>query len=324
MFTNMNVSEFIDYIITFDNIDDILNTCKSQSEKGFIYERLWDMCIKFGFCDEFPKLDFTHMIGNVNNGNIKPLKTFTKYLADKVCSGNSSGCSDITLLDKSCDTFIFISSKYPKTKDDITKQKSVDYYDIQKLISMIDDNKHIYINWKIYLLVPNRKTILEKVRNANKSSNYITKYMFEQQILDKGDLNKCFLRFRADICKHKKENYDMIYLSPKCNLCLRFHQELITQKTSNLIEEGNKSFLWGCKCRSGKTYMFGGVIIKQFNLKKKLNVLIITPAPTETAPQFTNDLFNKFKDFDKFKIHHIEGSKSIESIKTNDNNIFIM
>jgi hypothetical protein len=70
--------------------------------------------------------------------------------------------------------------------------------------------------------------------------------------------------------------------------------------------------------------MFGGVIMKQLKVKNKLNVLIITPAPTETAPQFTNDLFNKFKDFDKFKIHHIEGSKSLTSIETSDNNIFVM
>ena len=34
--------------------------------------------------------------------------------------------------------------------------------------------------------------------------------------------------------------------------------------------------LWGCKCRSGKTYMFGGLIINQFEIKQKLNVLIIT------------------------------------------------
>ena len=70
--------------------------------------------------------------------------------------------------------------------------------------------------------------------------------------------------------------------------------------------------------------MIGGIIIKQIKIMKKLNVLIITPAPTETLPQFTNDLFNKFKDFDKFKIHHIKGSKSLNSIKTSDNNIFVM
>ena len=325
---NMNVEEFITYITTFKSVDNILDTCKNQSEKGFIYERLWDVCIKFGFCNHFQKSDFTHMIGNMNNGNLKPLTTFTHYLTEKVVSGNSSGCSDISLFNNADDSFTFITSKYPKSKDEITKQKSVAYYEVQNIISVVDDNKHIYPNFNIWLLVPDKKSVLEKVKNANKSSNYITKYMNEENILDKNDLNKCFLHFKADMLKHlnanTKINYDEIYLSPKCNLYLRFHQELITQKTSNLIEEGYKSFLWGCKCRSGKTYMFGGLIIKQFEIKQKLNVLIITPAPTETAQQFTDDLFNKFKDFEAFKIHHIDGSKNIESLVLDESNIFVM
>ena len=32
------------------------------------------------------------------------------------------------------------------------------------------------------------------------------------------------------------------------------------------------------------------------------NALIITPAPTETTPQFTDDLFNKYKEFNSCKI----------------------
>jgi hypothetical protein len=321
----MNIQEFIKHIVTFDNVTNILDTCKNQSEKGFIYERLWDICIKFGFCEYFPKSDFTHLLGNMNKGNLKPLTTFSNYLTEKVVAGNSSGCSDISLFDNKSDTFIFISSKYPKTKNDITKQKSVSYYDIQNIISAIDDNKHIYTKFKIFLLVPDKKMVLEKVKNANVSSKYITKYMTEDNILDKNDLNKYFLRFKADIMKiDGKINYDEIYLSTKLRLSLRFHQELITQKTSYLIEEGNKSFLWGCKCRSGKTYMFGGLIVKQFEVKRKLNVLIITPAPTETTPQFTDELFNKFKDFESFKIHSIDESKNIESLVLEESNIFIM
>ena len=330
MVKNMIVEEFITHITTFESVDSILDTCTNQSEKGFIYERLWDVCIKFGFCNNFTKSDFTHMIGNMNNGNLKPLTTFKHYLNEKVISGNSSGCSDISLFNNANDTFTFISSKYPKSKDDITKQKSVDYYDIQNIISVIDDNKHIYSNFEIYLLVPNKQSVLEKVKNANKSSNHITKYITDEHIFDKNDLNKFFLRFKADILKHMKAtkdgkiNYDEIYLSPKSNLCLRFHQELITQKTSNLIEEGQNTFLWGCKCRSGKTYMVGGLIIKQLEIKQKLNALIITPAPTETAPQFTDDLFSKFKEFEAFKIHHIEGSNAIDNIVLGESNIFVM
>ena len=75
-FIEMNIDNFIKSIITFNNIDDILDTCKNQSEKGIIYERLWDICIKFGFCDKFPRSEYIHMIGNVNTNSIKQLKTF--------------------------------------------------------------------------------------------------------------------------------------------------------------------------------------------------------------------------------------------------------
>ena len=70
--------------------------------------------------------------------------------------------------------------------------------------------------------------------------------------------------------------------------------------------------------------MLGGLIVKQYEIRKKLNVLIITPAPTETAPQFTDDLFNKFKEFEAFAIHHIDGSKNIESVVLGESNIFVI
>ena len=123
-FGNISIKSFIDYIITFDNVDDILNNCSSYSEKGFIFERLFDIVIKFGFCNIFSNLHFNHLIGNSNIANFKILKSFKKYLEKKVLSGNSSGCSDITLQNKNDDTYIFISSKYPKLDEDIKKQKN--------------------------------------------------------------------------------------------------------------------------------------------------------------------------------------------------------
>lgn len=107
-------------------------------------------------------------------------------------------------------------------------------------------------------------------------------------------------------------------------LNMRFHQELITRKTSILIEESNKQFLWGVKCRGGKTYMVGGLIIKQKELKEKYNAMIITPAPTETSPQFTEDLFQKFDDFNCFTIINLDSSKKIGTMKLTKNNIFIV
>jgi hypothetical protein len=317
-FTNMNIKNFIDYIITFNNIDNILENCKTQSEKGFIFERLFDIVIKFGFCNIFTNNNFYHLIGNVNNAKLKKLENFNLYLNEKVISSKSSGYADITLQNKNNETYIFISSKYIKSTEDI------DYYDIQNIIAMTDDNKHIYKSYKIYLVVPDKTKVLNKVKTANKSSNCLTKYMTEDNILDKDDLNKYFLAFKQDIIRNKNEDWNELYLLSKEKLNLRFHQELITKKTSVLIEEGNKTFLWGCKCRSGKSYIIAGIINKQFDIKKKLNILIITPAPTETIPQFTDDLFYKFKDFNKFKIHNIDNSKMIDNIEMTENNIFIM
>jgi hypothetical protein len=320
----MNIKQFIDYIIAFDNIDEILETCKNQSTKGFIFERLFDIIIKFGFCDKFINSDYNHLIGNFNCGKLKILENLDEYLNESLISSNSSGCSDIILQNKNDETFVFISSKFPKNSEDVKKQKSVTYYGIGNIIAVINHNKYIYKKYEIFLVVPNKTKILNKVKTSNPSSKYITKHMIEDNILDINDLNKFFLIFKKDILKNYTENWQSIYLKNKDILNLRFHQELITQKTSDLIKKGNKSFLWGCKCRSGKTFMFGGIIIKQFEENKKLNVLIITPAPTETSPQFTNDLFNKFKDFDKFKIHNIENSCELKNAEICVNNIFVI
>ena len=76
----MNIGVFIEHIIKFQSTDEILDYYKSQSEKGYIYERLWDVVIKFGFCDHFQRSYFTNLTGNMNNGNLKKLTTFTHYL----------------------------------------------------------------------------------------------------------------------------------------------------------------------------------------------------------------------------------------------------
>ena len=320
IYTNYkNVKDFINKIIEYDNIDDILDQYKSHSDKGFIFERLFDIIIKFGFCTIFPNSLFTHKIGNTNKGKLRDLQNLEKYLSKKVISGNSTGCSDITLQNKNDGTYIFISSKYNKNNE-----KSVDEYDIQNIIAIINDNKHIYKKYIIYLAVFDKKKVLDKVKKSSKTSKYITKYMKKDNILDKNDLNEYFCEFKKSILINKNKDWQSIYLKIKQKLHLRFHQQLITQKTSELIEEGNKSFLWGCKCRSGKTFMIGGIIIKQFNIKQKLNVLIITPAPNETAPQFTEDLFNKFSDFNEFRIHHIENSKMFDKMEFDKNNIFVI
>ncbi len=316
----MNIKEFILLAIQYENVDSVLDLFPEQSQKGFIFERLFDICIKFGLFDIFQS--FEHIIGNINNGKPKKLISFSDYILENVISSNSSGCSDITLYDKITDTYIFISSKYPKSTDE--NIKSVAYYELQNILSVIIDNKEIYKKYIIYLLVPDKKSVLEKVKKSNKSSHHITKHMTDDNIFDKTDLQKCFTKLRGRLLNYDNLNFDEIFLSPKNKLELRFHQELITDKTLELMKQNQKSFLWGCKCRSGKTFMSGGLIVKHLDLYKNTNVLIITPAPTETAPQFTDDLFRKFKDFEQFQIHPIHGSEYLEKIVIGNNNIFIM
>jgi len=68
-----------------------------------------------------------------------------------------------------------------------------------------------------------------------------------------------------------------------------------------------------------------GQIINQLSNRENVNILIITSAPTETLPQFTDDLFNSYIDFNDFNIHCITSGKMLKSleIEKDTNNIFI-
>ena len=157
---------------------------------------------------------------------------------------------------------------------------------------------------------------------ANKSSSYITKHM--NNILDIDDLNKSFMQFKKDIIKHNFNNYDKVYCNDKKDMLMRFHQKLMVKKMCQLIEEGYKKILLGCKCRSGKTFMVGGLIKKQKEIKDCYNVLIITPSPSETIPQFTDNLLNRFIDFKDFTIHTINTGKYLKNIELTQNNIIVV
>ena len=52
-FENTSLTLFIKKIIKYNTIDEIINECVTQSIKGFVFERLYDIIIKFGFCDKF-------------------------------------------------------------------------------------------------------------------------------------------------------------------------------------------------------------------------------------------------------------------------------
>jgi len=310
--------KFIRKVQDYDCVTDIIGEYTEQGTKGIIYECLWDLIIKFGFCDEFPKSKYIHMVGNVNNCKLKELTDIQSYVKSNVNCGNSAGCSDVTLKSRTSDEYIFISCKYYKSD----KSKSVSDYDVQNIVTMCEHNKIFYPKHKICLLVNNKNNVIEKIKNANVSSDYITENIFK--IFDIKDLDKCFQLFKVDIQKYKLSEFNGIYGTPKDKLKLRFHQKLITLKTLRLMDNKHKQILWGCKCRSGKTYMVGGLLSQYSEIYETTNVLIITPAPNETMPQFTDDLFNKFIDFKDFKIHTITCGKDLVNIHPKDNNIIVV
>ena len=321
MFSNTNLLDFIKLFDKYESVDAILKKCKNPSEKGFVYECLLDLVLKFGCHPQFPNKDYNHFIGNINNGKPKIMSSLKNYIKDNlVSSGNSSGYSDITLQNKNTEQYYFFTCKY------FDKEQDIINYGTNDIVSTVTNknNKSIYKEFDIYTLVKNKKKLLEKVKNAKKSSDCIKDYLTEDKILDETDLEKYFQKLKAKLDKSDINSYDETFLNNKDNLEFPFHQRLIEKRTSDLIAKGEKKILWGCKPRSGKTYMSGLLIITQNDLYDKYNALIITPAPTETSPQFTDELFKKYSEFNDFNVIHLKSSKDIKNIKLEKNNIIVI
>ena len=303
------IRSFYERIIQDDSIDTILSKYPTPSEKGLVFEALWDLMFKTGCVENFLNSKYTHMIGNVNNAILTPLEDMggiQKYLSLKMNRGNSSGISDITLKDEH-DKYIFISSKFYSRDVD----KTVFDYDIQDIVAMVQLNKNIYKNFMIYIVVHDKIEVKKKMDDANKSSDYITR-MVGDRILGITDLEKAFQKLKL------LKNLDDFTLE-KDNLTLKFHQEFMISKTMGLIEQEEKNILWGWKCRSGKTFGTGGLILKLKLVEKykRINCLIITPAPTETLHQFVEELFEKYNEFNLFNIVSKSNSNIVDENKDN-------
>ena len=266
------------------NPRELISKFDTSSKQGFIFERLCDISIKFGYCKLFPNSVYKHVNSNVNRGKPKFITSIKKYINETmIFSRNASSCSDITLYDPKKDKYIFISCKYFANSDE--------KYDLQN----INVNKEIYKNHEIYFFV----------NDKNKVNNNIDKF----HILDMNNLIKYYKQMNKDFNKYSVDEYDEIFGFNKINLEMRFHQQIICNKMFKLINDGHKQILIGAKPRTGKTFICGGVIDQFKKNKPNFTVLIITPAPTETAPQFTEDLFNKYNEFNDCKIIHINNGK---------------
>jgi hypothetical protein len=304
----------------------------NKSTKGFIYERLWDICIKFGVTDltKFDKVE--HGFGNINNIHASVFcefkDKFEEYLQENYISGNSGGYSDITF--STVKTLNLISVKY------FEKEKDIKEYDIQNLCTIIenrkDDNKYDKIN--VILFVKNKKDFIKKINKSQKSSDILIQYISPtgnyENVYDELDLEICYSKLKRlfelyNYIDDEKIFKDKYLNHKKVIFKARFHQELFIHKINDLIHKKNKNILVGAMPRSGKTYIMAGTIlehVKHNNLKYN-NYIIITPAPTETIQQYM-DVFDNYIDFDKHNIKAIKVTNLIDIPQNNKHIVYVV
>lgn len=301
------------------NLVDILNSERfDDSKKGNLYEKIWDIVIKCGYMYELS--NNYHYKGNINYCDIHKIDDVGKYITNlNVFSKGDGGSSDITLKNKKDDTWIFISSKYFVNDSN----KSVKDYDVQDIISVANTNKSIYQKYKIILLVKDKLKVRELIIRARKTNKYICQNI--SGIYDMNDLDECYKNLQKDLKICKIKTFINNFCIEKEILNLRFHQKLIVDNIIKAFNDGEKCTLIGAKCRSGKTYCVGGIVDYYLKKTKKFNVLIITPAPTETISQFSTDLFFKYKNFHNVDTKLItNGDRLRNIIFSNTQNIIIV
>jgi len=362
---NENVLEFIQSTIKNNNNvkEDILdkmeyvygkviekNIVEDHSSQGFYYERLWDLCIKFGVTNlTLPatingKLQTSHIINenpnetgidfqsNCWDGNQLD-KNPGGYLRKKVRSGNSGGYSDITFLNQHFDDkgnktgdeeLYFISVKY------FIEEKQISEYDIGKICSLIRQHEKKNRIIKLYIFVKNKKNAIDKFKKQHSSSNILIKYINPEgnyeHIYDINDLQESFFKLKKVL-----EQYD--YLQSSINIqdfqsnylnvlkdvfIPRFHQELFILKINKLIENKEKNILVGAIPRSGKSYIMAGTILEYVRSQEKLHpgkkvkFLLMTPSPNDTFGEYEN-IFNKYIEFDKLGIDVVTYKDGVNS-----------
>ena len=314
--------ERIQQVSTFDELLQSVNgktKAETQSKRGNVFEKVWDIIIKFGFYSILPNDIYDHYEGNINTCKLKKVADLEIYLRGlSVFSKGKGGSSDITLQNKNNGKWVFMSSKF--YLDD--SKKSIDNYDVEKILAIVKQHSHKYKECDIYLVVNNKQKVMNIITSSQATNNYIKENI--HHILDLEDLEICFQNLKHSIQDITINEVNSKFCNEKVPLQHRFHQDLITYKQMERIDEGEKELLLGAKARSGKTYCVGGLFIKYHKIYLSLNGLIITPAPTETLSQFTDDLFHKFIDFNGINIVEIKKGTDFETMVLQENNIIIV
>ena len=306
-----------------DSIDD-------RSSQGFYYERLWDICVKFGVTDltlTEPGRTSHVFDDNPNKDDVVFNKKcwaggkLKEYLKFNVRSGSSGGYSDITFINKKNkdgdgEDLYLISSKYFKVEKDIAK------YDIGKLCALVKKHENLGRKINVVLFVKNRDSAIKKFNKQHASSDILLKYInpggkFEN-VYDLSDLQKAYFKLRK-LLEHYHffeddadvDGFEKIYLKTVKSIFIpRFHQKLFMNKIADLRAKGENKMMVGAIPRSGKSYIMAGVILDSIQKrdKKNLKFLIMTPAPNETFGEYEK-IFNDYVEFNDIHIDIRRGAK---------------
>jgi hypothetical protein len=319
---------------------------EDMSSQGFYYERLWDLCVKFGVTNlTLPALNDALQTSHVVNDNpnmvgieFKPNcwsgNVLNEYLQQRVRSGSSGGYSDITFLNKFklqdkpvFEELYFISVKYFKQEKDIGE------YDIGKLCGLIEHHKKANRTIKVCIFLKDKAAAIAKFEKQRTSSGVLMKYINPggkyENVYDSSDLRAAYFKLKKLLeqfnyleTQQDIEHFEKMYLHVlKSPFIPRFHQELFILKINKLMDDGKKNILVGAIPRSGKSYIMAGTILEHVKRTeavhpgKKLKFLMMTPAPNETFGEY-RDIFNKHIDFQQLGIEVIEykGDVSLKDI----------
>lgn len=312
----MNGIKLFERIKEFSTLEELLLSDKNPSKCGKMFEIVANIIIRFGFCSAFTNDNYEHYEGNINTCKLKKVGDLKQYL--KNLTSSKSGSSDITLQHKITGEYIFISCKF--CFDD--NNNDIKYYEVQDIHSVILKNNYKYKKYKIYLFVNNKQKVQQLINSSEETNKHLKDDITD--IIGIDDLELCFQKLKKSIQDISIDEVNDKFNNTKVSLELRFHQDLITYQLLEKIDEGEKDLLLGAKARSGKTYCVGGLFVKYYKKYNKLNALIITPAPTETLSQFTDDLFHKFRDFIGINIVEIKKGSDFIDMTLQTNNIIIV
>ena len=106
----MNGIELFERIQQVSNFNELLHSvngktkAETQSKRGNLFEKVWDITIKFGFYSILPNDIYEHYHGNNNTCNLKKVQDLEIYLRNmSVFSKGKGGSSDITMKYKNID-----------------------------------------------------------------------------------------------------------------------------------------------------------------------------------------------------------------------------